>query len=106
MNLKQTYLRRNFFTKRSSQQSGPDTIHIKAKNLNRLRILTSITLLGAVALFAIVVNLSHKTEEQANEKAKLVAQINALHQQLGQETQALDSVSNQQQTSDQKAMTY
>ena len=106
MNLKQMYLRRNFFTKKSSQQPLADTIHIKTKNLKRLKILTGITLLGAITLFSIVINLSHKTEEQANEKAQLVAQIHSLHQQLGQEAMALDSVNNQQQTSDEKAMTY
>jgi murein DD-endopeptidase MepM/ murein hydrolase activator NlpD len=106
MNLKQRYLSRNFFTKKSSQQPLAETIHIKTKNLTRLKILTSVALLGAIALFTIVVNLTRKTEEQANEKLKLLAQINSLHKQLGEESQALDSVSNQQQTRDEKAMSY
>ncbi|MES2275762.1 MAG: peptidoglycan DD-metalloendopeptidase family protein [Bacteroidota bacterium] len=96
---------RNFFTKKNDQPQ-PDTIHIKTRNLKRLKTLTAVALLAVIALFFTVMNLNRKTDEQATERSKLVAQINSLHKQLGQETQALDSVSNQQQTSDEKAMSY
>jgi hypothetical protein len=62
--------------------------------------------LAIIALMFVVADLSRKNQEQANEQAKLVARINTLKQQLGQETSALDSVNTKQQTSDVKAMTY
>lgn len=96
---------RNFFTK-NPKQDTTETITVKNKNFKRLKTLTAVALLAVVALFCTVINLSRKSDEQAAERAKLVTQINDLHRKLGEETQALDSVSTQQQTSDEKAMSY
>lgn len=105
MNLKQKYLSRNFFTKKPKQDTT-EIITVKNKNFKRLKTLTAVALLAVVALFCTVINLSRKSDEQAAERQKLVAQINDLHRKLGEETQALDSVSTRQQTSDEKAMSY
>jgi murein DD-endopeptidase MepM/ murein hydrolase activator NlpD len=53
-----------------------------------------------------VAGLTRKTQQQTEERNRLMAQINTLHQQLGQETTALDSVNSKQQTSDVKALSY
>lgn len=105
MNLKQTYLSRNFFTKKTKQDTT-EIITVKNKNFRRLKNLTAVALLAVVALFCTVINLSRKSDEQTAERERLVAQINDLHRKLGEETQALDSVSTRQQTSDEKAMSY
>lgn len=96
---------RNFFTK-NPKQDTTETITVKNKNFKRLKTLTAVALLAVVALFCTVINLSRKSDEQLAERQKLVTQINDLHRKLGEETQALDSVSTQQQTSDEKAMSY
>jgi murein DD-endopeptidase MepM/ murein hydrolase activator NlpD len=110
MNLKQTYLSRRLVWRKSIplNQANNDipTIPVKAKNFKRLKILTATATLAIIALMFVVADLSRKNQEQANEQAKLVARINTLNQQLGQETSALDSVNTKQQTSDVKAMTY
>lgn len=105
MNLKRKYLSRNFFTKKPKEDTT-EIITVKNKNFKRLKTLTAVALLAVVALFCTVINLSRKSDEQAAEREKLVTQINDLHRKLGEETQALDSVSTQQQTSDEKAMSY
>lgn len=106
MNLKQKYLSRNFFNKKPSHQPEAETIRLKTRDFKCLKALTAAALLLVVALFFTVVNLTRKSEEQAEERERLVAQVNQLHQRLGQEAQVLDSVSTQQQTSDEKAMSY
>ena len=106
MNLKQTYLSgRAIFTK-SANQSPAVTIHVKKKSFKRLKIVAATSSLAIIALIFVVADLNRKAEEQANERAKLEAQISALHQQLGQEASALDSINTMQQTSDEKAMGY
>jgi len=100
------YLSRKFFTKKLSQPSSTATIAIKAKNFKRFKIFTATASLALLVLTLIVFDMAQKSRVQDEEQAKLVAKINTLNKQLGQETMAFDSVSTQQQTSDQKAMSY
>jgi len=100
------YLSRNFFTKKQSQPSSTATIAIKAKNFKRFKIFTITSSLALLVLMLVVFDLAQKSKVQDEEHAKLIAKINALNKQLGRETMAFDSVNTQQQTSDQKAMSY
>lgn len=98
------YLNRKFIFKKPGHH--PETIQIKAKNFNRLKILTAATSLAMVILMFVIADLTNKNQEQANEHSQLQAQINSLHKQLGQEAMAFDSVNTKQQTSDEKALSY
>jgi len=100
------YLSRNFFTKKQSQPTSSATIAIKAKNFKRFKIFAITSSLALLVLTLVVFDLATKTRAQDEEHAKLIAKINTLNKQLGQETMAFDSVNTQQQTSDQKAMSY
>jgi len=100
------YLNRNFFTKKQSQPSSTATIAIKAKNFKRFKIFTITSSLALLVLMLVVFDLAQKSKVQDEEHAKLIAKINTLNKQLGRETMAFDSVNTQQQTSDQKAMSY
>jgi murein DD-endopeptidase MepM/ murein hydrolase activator NlpD len=99
------YLSRNFFTKKLSQSSTA-TIAIKAKNVKRFKVFTVTASLALLVLTLVVFDMAQRSKVQDEEQVKLVAKVNALNKQLGQETMALDSVSTQQQTADQKAMSY
>ncbi|MBE9661308.1 M23 family metallopeptidase [Mucilaginibacter myungsuensis] len=54
----------------------------------------------------IIADLSQKNKVQEAEKAQLMAQISVLNQQMNKTSSALDSVTNKQLSSDEKAMTY
>ena len=111
MDLKQTHLsRRSIFRKSIFKSSIPlhhtATVAVKAKNFKRFKILAVAASVAIIALIGIIAELTRKTQAQADERTKLLAQISTLHQQLGQEASALDSVNSKQLGSDARAMSY
>ncbi len=106
MSVKQTFIGKYLFLKKTTKSSAAATIPVKVRHFNRLKVYTAAASVGLIVLLFVMNSLSKKAEAQASEHAKLIAQINKLHKQLGQETIALDSATTQQQTSDQKAMSY
>jgi len=100
------YLSKNPILKKSTHNQRPETIHIKTKNFNRLKALIISATFCIVVLLFVIVDMLQTNQAHINEQYRLQTEINHLHKQLGQESQALDSVSSRQQNRDEKAMSY